>query len=343
MARTTSPAMRELMQRTGATQTQIERWQQYGYLPRFPRSYAGGGGSRSVLTDEIVERAQLLADYARPGALDHKPISLIASQTDPDIGLLREAVVEHLTAARRRRGMDVTAASPAEASRARLGVADRLGGDSPRFAELFALGHRDSDEEVDPGDVEAVVNDLLEVLKVRGTGMPHGISVTQLFPDQIEQVRDLIRNQVLAIPPYRQQCELVRTAPADQLVRACRAVPSSRRLQVAARASAQIALMRHAGTLTDDTFKGWHDLGMSYANSQRMMTHPMWVSWGHRIVNGAMHDVTDGEEIALGLYRPTLLDSREEYMNFLASLIPVHALHRMAFYQSQPGDRRTII
>ncbi|MFF2950859.1 hypothetical protein ACFVVU_05830 [Kitasatospora sp. NPDC057965] len=116
MPRTTSPALRELMERTGATQTQIERWQQHGYLPRFPRSYAGGGGSRSVLTDEIVERAQLLADYARPGALDHKPISLIASLAEPDVGLLREAVVGHLTAAHQRLGMDVTTTVPAEAS-----------------------------------------------------------------------------------------------------------------------------------------------------------------------------------------------------------------------------------
>ncbi|MFF2950860.1 hypothetical protein ACFVVU_05835 [Kitasatospora sp. NPDC057965] len=82
---------------------------------------------------------------------------------------------------------------------------------------------------------------------------------------------------------------------------------------------------------------------MSYTDSQRMVAHPMWVSWGYRIVNGAMQDVTDGEEIALGLHRSALLDQREAYMNFLASLVPVQALHRLAFYQSQPGDQRTII
>ncbi|WP_331718485.1 hypothetical protein [Streptomyces virginiae] len=375
MARTTSAAMRELMELSGASQAQVERWQKKGFVPRFPRSYTGGGGSRSVLTDEIVERARMLADYARQGASDRSPISLIATLTEPDVGLLREAVVESITALHRRLGMDIEAASPEQAANLRLAAADQKArrqgrmwtlrdfaegpvkeGSALPLAELLALLNRDSDDEIDPGDLDEAVDVVMRMLRVSGPDTGPGIPLMSLLeepvegavtdarmvfpPGAAEQARAEIRRLLLAAPTFNAECELVRAAPADKLIRACRLVPQARRVQIIAVSSARIAYLRHTGELTAEMFSGWHDLGMSYADMQRMEAHPMWKRWGKMLAGGGVKDSADGHRIAVCLEDPALLDQLEAYIAFLASLIPARALHRLAFHQFQPGEAR---
>lgn len=354
--------MRELMEQTGVSQAQVERWQKRGFLPRFPRSYVGGGGSGSALTEAIVERARLLAGHARQGALDLSAISLIATLTEPDVELLRDAVIDNMTALHRRLGMDISAASPEEAADRRLAAAERKARREGRawslrsfaegpvregsllpLAELLALLNRDSDEEIDPGDLDAAVDSVIRMLKVYGPSMEAGVPVTSLLlPDAVDQMRAEIRGLLLGAATFRDQCALVRSAPADRLVQVCRLVPQARRLQIVALSSARIAYMRHTGELTAEMFSGWHDLGMSYADMQRMTAHPMWKSWGKMLAGGGMNDSGDGQRIAVCLEDPATLDRLETYTAFLGSLIPAHALHRLAFHQFKSGESRTV-
>ncbi|MFF0561941.1 hypothetical protein [Streptomyces sp. NPDC004266] len=361
MARTTSTAMRELMELSGASQSQIERWQQQGFLPRFPRAYAGGGGSRSVLNEEITERAHLLAGHARQGTLALGSISLIATLAEPDIELLREAVLKNLTALRKRAGMNITASSPEEAGLSRLAAAQRRArregrawnlkdfetgpvrtGSMDPLVEVFALLNRDSDEEINPDDLETAVDVLVKGMTVSGPGFgegfPIGLLVSMTKPEGLQELRDEIRRILLGRRTFPGQCELVRTVPADQLIRACRLVPLARRVQIAAVASARIAQMRHNGERTEKSSSGWQDLGMSYADMQRMTEHPMWKSWGEMLAGGGVHDSGDGLKIVHCLENPATLDQLEGYIEFLVSLIPAHALHRLASYQAKPGD-----
>ncbi|MDV9186815.1 hypothetical protein R6L23_00940 [Streptomyces sp. SR27] len=357
MARTTSAAMRELMRLSGASQTQIERWQKRGFLPRFPRAYAGGGGSESELSEEIIERARVLIDHARQGTLTMGPISLIATLSEPDVALLREAVIENLVAGRRRLGMDVRADSPQEASRARLGAAERkvrrsgrtwnlenvetgpVREVSPYSPELMALFYRDSDEEVDADDLEVAVDGMVELLKENVSRLS-GVPVGALPPDLEANIRADARRRLLAVPTYRDQCDLVRSAPDGLLLRACRLVPQVRRVQVAAVESARLAYALHTGALTVERLGTWHDYAMPVANIQRMQADPMWTRWGSPVISaGAVSDSGDGPRIVVCLEEPNLLDELELFVDFLASLIPVHALHRLAFHRPEPGGR----
>ncbi|MFE7464732.1 hypothetical protein ACFU6R_11610 [Streptomyces sp. NPDC057499] len=354
MARTTSAAMRELMRLSGASQTQIERWQKRGFLPRFPRAYAGGGGSESELSDEIVERVQDLIDHAQQGTLKMGPISLIATLSEPDVALLREAVIENLAAGRRRLGMDVRADSPQEAARARLGAAERktqragrtwnlenvetgpVREESPYSPELVALFFRDSDEEIYADDLEVAVDDMVEFLK-RNVSRLSGAPVGALPPDLEANIRADARRRLLAAPTFRDQCDLVRSAPEDLLLRACRLVPQVRRVQLAAVHSARLAHALHTGTLTAEQLGTWHDFAMPVVNIQRMQAHPMWTRW--RIFAGAESDSGDGSRIVECLEEPSLLDDLELFVDFLASLIPLHALYRLAFHRPESGGR----
>ncbi len=315
-----------------------------------------------MLTEEIIERAHLLVDHARQGALDLSPISLIATLSEPDVVFLREAVIEDMTAAHRRLGMDITAASPQEAAMFRLGAAERKArregrtwdlrdftegpvreGSMLPLAELVALLNRDSDEEISAGDLEAAVDVVMRMLKVSGPGLGNGVSLTSLLPGMAGELRAEIRRLLLAAPTFRAQCELIQSAPADLLIRACRLVPQARRVQFIAVQSARIAYLRHTGELTPEMFSGWHDLGMSYADMQQMTGHPMWKNWGKTLAGGAMKASADGHRIAVCLEEPTTLDRLEGYITFLSSLIPAQALHRLAFHQFQPGEKRTVM
>ncbi|MFE1367633.1 hypothetical protein ACFW84_25815 [Streptomyces anulatus] len=354
MSRTTSTAMRELMELSGASQAQIERWQKRGFLPRLPRAYAGGGGSKSALSDEIVERARRLIDHARQGALTMSPISLIATLSEPDVALLREAVLENLAAGRRRLGMDVQADSPQEAARARLGAAERKAGrsgrtwnlenvetgpvreESPYSPETVALFYRDSNEEIDTDDLEIVVDGMVEVLKENVSRLS-GVPVRALPPDLEANIRADARRRLLAVPTFRDQCDLIRSTPEGLLVRACRLVPQVRRVQLAAVHSARLAHALHTGTLAAEQLGTWHNFAMPVANIQQMQAHPMWTRW--KMSAGAVHDSGDGARIVVCLEQPSLLDELELFVGFLASLIPVNAFHRLAFHRPEPGGQ----
>ncbi|MFI8265573.1 hypothetical protein [Streptomyces sp. NPDC085665] len=349
--------MRELMQLSGASQTKIERWQKRGFLPRFLRAYAGGGGSESELSEEIVERARLLADHSRQGTLTMGPISLIATLSEPDVALLREAVIENLAAGRRRLGMDVQADSPQGVARARLGAAERkarrsgrtwnledvetgpVREESPFSPELVALFYRDSDEEVDADDLEVAVDGMVELLKENVSRLS-GVQIGALPPELEAKIRADARRRLLAAPTFHGQCDLVRSVSEGLLLRACRLVPQVRRLQVAAVHSARLAHALHTGALTADRLGTWHDFAMPVANIQRMQVHPMWTRWGSPVMSaGAVSDSGDGPRIVVCLEEPSLLDELELFVDFLASLIPVHALHRLAFHRPEPGGQ----
>ncbi|MFD8477252.1 hypothetical protein ACFV2E_35225 [Streptomyces globisporus] len=354
MARTTSTAMRELMDLSGASQAQIERWQKRGFLPRLPRAYAGGGGSKSMLSEEIVERARVLVDHARQGTLTMGSISLIATLSEPDVALLRDAVLENLAAGRRRLGMDVRADSPKEAAMARLGAAERkaqrsgrtwnlenvetgpVREESPYSPESMALFYRDSDEEIDTDDLEIVVDGMVELLK-ENVSRRSGVPVGALPPDLEADIRADARRRLLAAPTFRDQSDLVRSTPDGLLLRACRVVPQARRVQLAAVHSARLAHALHTGALTAEKLGTWHDFAMPVANIQRMQAHPMWKRWP--ISAGAVHDSGDGTRIVVCLEEPSLLDELGLFVDFLASLIPVHALHRLAFHRPEPGGQ----
>lgn len=363
--------MRQLMKVTGASQPQVERWQKKGLLPRFPRSYEGGGGSRSVLTQEITERAQLLVGHAKQGTQVLSTISLIASLNEPDVGLLREAVIESMTAMRRRLGMDIAAAAtPDETGRQRLGAAERIAcregrmwtlqdfaagpvrkGSARRLAELLALFHRDTDEEISEGDLEAAIDLMLEILHVSGpvlgTEMPLSRMLNELpwlfLPGQADQLRTETRRMLLGIATFHGRCTLVRSAPNDQLLRACQLIPLARRMQLLALNSARIAHLRHTGELTEQNFAGWHDLGMTYADKERMTAHPMWQEWGQMLASGARSDHTDGHHISVCLEDTDTADRLQEYVDFLVSLMPPRALQRLVFYQFAPDEPRVTI
>jgi hypothetical protein len=349
--------MRELMELSGASQAQIERWQKRGFLSRLPRSFAGGGGSQSTLNEEIVERARLLADHARQGTLTLSPISLIATLAEPDVALLREAVIANLTALHRRLGMDVHAATPQEVAMSRLGAAERKARREGRtwslrdiatgpvregsllpLAELVSLFNRDTDEEIGAEDLEAAVDVVVRGLKVTGPGLEDGVPISSLLPGTEAELRAEVRRLLTSAPTFRGQCELVRSAPSEQLIRACRVVPLARRLQVVAVNSAVIAHARHAGVLTPEMFSGWHDLGMSHTDLQRMTAHPMWARWGKMLAGGGVHDSGDGQRIAVCLESPAILDELETYSGFLVTLVPEPALHRLSSRPLAPGD-----
>ncbi|WP_111603753.1 hypothetical protein [Streptomyces sp. Amel2xB2] len=358
MARTTSTAMRELMELSGASQAQIERWQKRGFLPRLPRVYTGGGGSESALSEEIVERARLLADHARQGALTMGPISLIATLSEPDVALLREAVIENLTQLRHRVGMDVQACSPQEAAIARQSAADRKAkrqgrtqrlkdiatgavkeGSALELVELLTLFNRDTDEEIDAGDLEAAV-DLVVARVKENLSRLIGVPVDLLPPEMEAGLRADARRQLLGAPTLRDQCDLVRSVPEGLLIRACRLVPMVRRVQIAAVESARLAHAVRTGTLAAKRLGAWQDFPMPYANVERMEAHPMWERWGSKVIEaGAVRDSGDGPRIVVCLENPGTLDELETYADFLVALMPAQACHRLAFHRPGPGSR----
>lgn len=348
--------MRELMELSGASQEQIERWQEQRFLPRFPRAYAGGGGSESALSEEIIERARLLAAHATQGASTMSPISLIATLSEPDVALLREALIKNLTTLRHRVGMDVRAASPQEATIARQTAADRKAkrqgssrslkniatgpvkeGSALQFVELMTLLNRDTDEEIDAGDLEEAVDIVVGHIKEnlsRRIGVPVGL----LPPDMEARLRSDARRQLLGAPTFHDMCDLVRAVPESLLIRACRLVPLVRRVQIAAVESARLAHALHAGTLTAEKLGVWHDFPMPYDNVQRMEAHPMWERWGSKVIEaGAVRDTGDGVRIVVCLQNPAILDELDAYTDFLASLMPAQAFHRLAFNPPGPG------
>lgn len=347
--------MRELMELSGASQAQIERWQKRSFLPRLPRAYAGGGGSKSELSDEIVERAKLLADHATQGTLTMGPISLIATLSEPDAALLREAVIENLTALRRRVGMDVQAASPREAALARQGAADRKAkrqghtwslkdiatgpvkeGSALQLAELMTLFNRDTDEEIDEGDLEVAIDIVVERVKEnlsRAIGVPVGL----LPPGMEAGLRADARQHLLGVPTFDKECDLVRSVPESLLIRACRLVPMVRRVQIAAVESARLAHALHTGSLTAERLGEWNDFPMPYDNVQRMEAHPMWERWGSKVIEaGAVRDSGDGQRIVVCLLAPAILDELEDYVDFMVALMPARAFHRLAFNPTGP-------
>ncbi|WDI18363.1 hypothetical protein PS783_12550 [Streptomyces enissocaesilis] len=347
--------MRELMKLSGASQAQIERWQKRGFLPRLPRAYAGGGGSESALSEEIVERARLLAEHARQGALTMGPISLIATLSEPDVALLREAVIENLTELRRRVGMDIRASSPQEATIARQSAADRKArrqgrtqslrdiatgpvreGSALQFVELLTLLNRDADEEIDGADLEAAI-DVVVVRVKENLSRLIGVPVGLLPADMEVGLRADARRQLLGAPTFRDQCDLVRSVPEGLLIRACRLVPLARRVQIAAVESARLAHALHTGTLMAERLGVWHDFPMPYANVQRMEAHPMWERWGSKVIEaGAARDSGDGPRIVVCLENPVILDELEAYVDFLAALMPKRAFHRLASHRGGP-------
>lgn len=346
--------MRELMELSGASQSQIERWQKRGFLPRLPRAYAGGGGSKSELSNEIVERAKLLADHATQGTLTMGPISLIATLSEPDATLLREAVIKNLAALRRRVGMEVQALSPREAALARQSAADRKAkrqgrtwslkdigtgpvreGSALQLVELMTIFNRDTDEEIDDGDLEAAIDMMVARVKEnlsRAIGVPVG-----LLPAGMDMgIRADARRHLLDAPTFDKECDLVRSVPESLLIRACRLVPIVRRVQIAAVESARLAHALYTGSLTAERLGEWHDFPMPYDNVQRMEEHPMWGRWGSKVIEaGAVRDSGDGQRIVVCLLNPATLDELEDYADFLVALMPTRAFHRLAF--NPPG------
>ena len=346
--------MRELIELSGASQAQIERWQKRGFLPRLPRAYAGGGGSESSLTEEIVERARLLAGHARQGTLTMGPISLIATLSDPDVALLREAVIENLTRLHHRVGMDVRASSPEEARHDRRVAAytkakregrtwrlkDIATGpvkeESHQFNELLTLFSRDTDDEIDRDDLEAATDVIVGRVKeslCRLTGAP-----IALPPDEEAALRADACRRLRGAPTFREQCDLVQSASDGLLVRACCVVPQVRRVQLVAVESARQAHALHTGTLAAEALGARSHFPMPYANVQRMEVHPMWERWGSKVIGGAVRDSGDGQRIAVCLDTPDLVDQLEDYTHFLATLVPEQAFHRMAFHRPGPGS-----
>ncbi|MFI8767399.1 hypothetical protein ACIGN6_21135 [Streptomyces sp. NPDC053792] len=221
-----------------------------------------------------MERAQLLANHSRQGTLTLSPISLIASLSEPDVDLLRAAVVENMRALHRRVGINISASSPQEAAvllatferKARRegrtwGLHDftvgpvREGSMEP-LAEVAALFSRDSDEEIDPYDLEGAVDAIMNGLTATGTGLGDGVPISLLVPDKVEEIRAEVRRRLLGTPTFQDECELIRSVAADQLVKACLVVPLARRVQVIAVKSARIAHLRHTGEPTEGAFRG---------------------------------------------------------------------------------------
>ncbi|MFC9342863.1 hypothetical protein ACFT0G_06060 [Streptomyces sp. NPDC057020] len=372
MARTTSAAMQQLMELSGAQQAQIERWQKKGFLPRFPRAFQGGGGSRSVLTDEIVDRARHLVRYARQGAAAPAPISLIATLSEPDVGLLRAAVLDGVDTIRRRAGGEVRGVQTAEeaatkrwigldrrARRAGLSWALRDFEEGPvkdlptsRLVDLMTVIARDSDEEITSEDLNEATWDVLQTLKLSGPGLGDGVFLLDMFVnpppgldpalrkafsrEQFPEVFAHARRLLMESSSHGDMRSVVEQAPEGLLVRACRVVPAARRTQMLAIQSARIAVARQAGDPTLDGLREWADLGMTYESKQRMTCHPMWLRWGMHL-SGGVTAKGDAVRIVSHLQYPQLLADTEEYIVFLLSLMPPEPLQRILNHDFPDG------